>query len=100
MAAVHQEERWLMVRDLRVHRANHADVVNRVSQLGENLTDLDAALAAAAEVERRAEQIAGLALTQQVAAGDGLATVLLQHRLGIERVHLGGTVVGKEEVEV
>src|ERR1700683_3451875 len=89
-----------MVRDLRVHRANDADIVNRLSQLGEDLTDLDAAFAAAAEGEWRAEQIAGLALSLQVAAGDGLAAVLLQHRLGIKRVHLGGAAVEKEKYDV
>ena len=100
MAAVHQEERWFMVRDLRVHRANHAYIVDRVSQFGEDFTDLDAALAAAAEGEGRAEQIAGLALTLQVAARDGLAAVLLQHRFGIESVHLRGTAVEKEKDDV
>ena len=77
-----------MVRDVGVHGANDADVVNRVTQLGENLADLDAALATTAEGERRAEQIAGLSLGLQISGRDGMAAELLQHRLGVERVDL------------
>ena len=57
-------------------------------RLGEQLADLDAALAVLRELERRAHGRAGLALGAQIAAGQRLAVILVQQRLGIERVDL------------
>ena len=49
------------------------------------------------ELERRPHQVAGLALGLQLAGRHGLAVVLVQHRLGIERVHLRQAAVQEEE---
>ena len=50
-----------MIRDVRVHRADDADVVDALADLGEDLADFDAGLAVLLELERRLEEPAGLA---------------------------------------
>ena len=87
-AAVHHEQRRFVIRDVGIHGANHAAIVNALTQFGENLADFDAALAAAMKLERRAEEAAGFAFGFEVAGGHGLAAVLLEQRFGVEGIHL------------
>ena len=60
VAGVHHQHRRLVVRDVGVHRANHADVVGAGADVREQLADLEAALAVSREFERRLHQGAGL----------------------------------------
>ena len=66
LAAVHQHQRRLMIGDVGVHRADHADLVDHLGGVREQVADLDAVLAVLAEPERRAQRGAGLALGGQV----------------------------------
>ena len=54
LAAVHQHQRRLVIGDVGVHRADHADVVDHLGGVREQVADLDAALAVLLELERRA----------------------------------------------
>ena len=49
------------------------------------------------ELERRLHQVAGLALGQDGAAGQGLPVVLVEHRLVVERVHVRHAAVHHQE---
>ena len=100
VAGVHHQHRRLVVRDVGVHRANHADVVGAGADVREELADLEAALAVARELERRLHQRAGPALGGHGAAGKRLAVILRQHRLGIEAVHLRQPAVHEQEDDV
>ena len=61
LAAVHQHQRRLVVGHVGVHRADDAMSSMLSADVGEQLADLDAALAVLLELERRAEGRAGLA---------------------------------------
>ena len=62
LAAVHQQQRRLVVRHVGVHRADDADVVDVLGGVREQLADLEPALAVLLELERRGERGPGLAL--------------------------------------
>ena len=51
VATIHEHEGRFMIRDIGVHGAKHADVVDGLGGVGEKLTDFDAALAVLAEFE-------------------------------------------------
>ena len=70
------------------HRADHAEVVDVLGRPGEDLADLDPALAVLLEPKRRRRARPRLALRGQVPLGQRLALVLLQERLGVEGVDL------------
>ncbi len=84
-AAVHQHQRRLMIGDVGVHRADHADVVDHPGRVREQVADFDPALAVLLELEGRAHGRAGLALGGQIGR-HRLAVVAVEHRLGVERV--------------
>ncbi len=86
-----------MIRDVRVDRANEADVVGAGADVREQLAHFDAALAVLLERERRLQQRAGLALGRHRAARQRLAMVLVEHRLRIEAVDLRQSAVHVEE---
>ncbi len=97
VAAVHQHERRLMVGHVGVHRADDAHVVDvPLGRAGEELADLDAALAVLLERERRAQGRAGLALGAEGRPGKRLAVVLRQQRLGIKGVDLRRSTVHEQ----
>ena len=100
VAGVHHQHRRLVVRDVGVHRADHADVVGARADVREELADLEAALAVALERERRLHQRAGLALGRDGAARQRLAVVLVEHRLRIEAVDLRQPAVHEQEDDV
>ena len=85
-----------MVRDVGVHRANHAQIVGVFGDAGKQLANLDAALAVLLERERRAKGRAGLALGREVQR-NGLAVVLGELGLRVERVDLRRTTVHKQK---
>ncbi len=51
IAAVHEHERRLVIGDVGVHRADHADLVDHLRGVREQIADLDAALAILPEPE-------------------------------------------------
>ncbi len=73
IAAVHQHQRRLVIGHIRVHRADHADVVDVVGGPGEQspLTSMPLS-PVLAELERRGERRAGLPLGGRT-AGERLA---------------------------
>src|SRR2546426_12665658 len=78
-----------MLHDVRVQRADDAEVVGDALQMRKELADNQAGLAARAELERRAEQRQRLGFMRAQAKGrDGLAVALLQLRLRIKRVEV------------
>src|SRR5262249_10580025 len=100
IAAVHHEEGRLMIGAVGEHRADDAQVVGVAAKLGKEIADLDAALSVFLEGEWRLEQRARFALGLSVARGCGLPVVLVEQRLGIERVDLRRTAVEEEEDDV
>ena len=65
-AAIHQQQRRLVVRHVGVHRADDADVVDAFGDVGKDLADFDAALAVFLKFERRGKRGAGLAFGSEV----------------------------------
>ena len=88
VAAVHQHQGRLVIRHVGLHRSDDANVVDALADIGEDLADLDAALAVLLEFERRAEGRAGLALGPEILGRQFLARVRVEHRLGVEGVDL------------
>ena len=96
-AGVHQRDGRLVIRNIRVHRADDADVFRNAADIGPQLAHFGVGFAVARELERRLHQVAGLALRENRAAGQRLPVVLLQHRLGIEGVHVRHAAVREQE---
>ena len=86
-----------MVGPVRIHGTDHAAIVDAGADFRKDIADLNAALAVLLEAEGRFQQVAGLALGLQIAGGHGLAVVLIEHRLGVEGIHLRGAAVQKKE---
>ena len=99
VAAVHQHERRLVVGDLRLEGTDDAQVVGALGDVCEQLTDLDAAPAVLLELEGAGQRATGLALGLEAERlRDRLAGVLVQGRLGVERVDVAGAAV-EEKVD-
>jgi hypothetical protein len=96
VAAVQQEQRGLVVGHVGVHRADHADVVDRLRRVLEEFAHLDPALAVLGELEHRRKRVARLALGLEILGGQGLPGEAVQGRLGIEGVDMGGAAVEEE----
>src|SRR3954464_5178141 len=62
-----------------------------------DLADLRAALPVAFEPERRTHQVAGLALSAQVAASQWLPMMFIEHGLGVERIDLRHAAIHEQE---
>ena len=85
-----------MIGHLRVHGADDGDVVGMGGGAGEEFANLQAALTVARELEGRGQGCAGFAFGAEVLAGQGLASVFRQGRLGVESVHLRRSAIEKE----
>ena len=96
ITAVHQHQRWFMIRHIRVHGADHAQVIGMARGLFEQLADLQSALTVALEGKGRAQCGTGGALGFQTLERDRLAVLLLQGGLGIKGVHLRGTAIHEQ----
>ena len=80
-----------MLRYVRVHGVNEADVVDALAHARENVADPLAALAIPLESERRREEpVLGVPKGLPVHDGGTLPLVLPDLRLVVEGVHLGG----------
>ena len=66
LAAIHQQQRRLVIRHIRVHRANHRDVVDVLRRLRKQFAHFDAALAVFLELEWRLKRRPGLPLGLQI----------------------------------
>ena len=77
-----------MVGHIRVHRAHHADVVDRLRGPGKNLAHLDPALPVFFESERRLVARARLPLRAEMLHRQRLAVKLREPRLRVEGVHM------------
>ena len=97
VAGVHHQHRRLVVWNVGVDRPDHAHVVRALAQMGEQLAYFHAALPVLLEGERRAHQSTRLPLGRDGAARQGLTVVLVEHRLGIERIHLREAAVHEKE---
>src|SRR2546425_2280281 len=71
-----------------------------LAQSREDLADLDAALPASLEGERRAHEVAGLPLGLRISARHRLAVVLVQKRFRVERINLRQAAVQEKEDDV
>ncbi len=95
-AAVHQQQRRLVIGHVGVHRANDADVVDAAGGVREQVAHLDTGLAVSLKLERRGEGGAGLAFGAEVGARQQFAGVFRQRRLGIERIDVRRAAVHKQ----
>src|SRR3954464_7415705 len=80
-------------------RADHAEVVGDVGQLGEELADFQAGFAVALEFKWRWIEAAGGALGAEIDRVGPLAGVFFEGRLGVKRIDLRGAA-GQEEDDV
>ena len=96
IAAIHQQQRRLVIRHIRVHRANHRDVVDVLGDVRKQFAHLDAALAVLLELERRLKRRAGVALGLQIVHRQRLAVQFGQRRLRIERIHVRRSAIRED----
>jgi hypothetical protein len=97
MAGVHHQHRRLVIRDVGVHRPNHADIVRAAAHVREQLAHFQAALPVPGEREGRLHQRAGLALGRHGTTRKRLPVVLVEHRFRIEAVDLRQATVHEQE---
>jgi len=86
-----------MIGALGMHRADDAKVVDVLGCFGKDLAHFDPALAVLLEREWGAEGAAGVALRLGIFAWQGLAVVLGERGLGVERVDLRRAAVQEQE---
>jgi hypothetical protein len=79
--------------DVRVHRADDADVVDTASDLWKNLAHFDSGTAHSVECERGAHERAGLAFRFFVGQLRLITVMLGEFGFGIERVDLRGAAI-------
>ena len=76
-----------------MHRANQAHLVNDLTDVREKFAYLNPAFTVRLELEGRSKSTASHIFRLGTSPGKWLSVVLLQKRLGIERVHLRQTAV-------
>jgi len=89
-----------VVRDVRVDRADEADVACALADMRKQFAHVHTALAVLFELERRAHRCTRLALGGHRSARQGLAMILVEHGLRIEAIHLRQSAVHVEEDDV
>jgi hypothetical protein len=62
IAGIQHKQRRFMIRPLRMHGANHAQIVGVLGQLRKDIADFDTALPVRLKRERRTQQVSGLPL--------------------------------------
>src|SRR5687767_9752092 len=85
-----------MIRNIGVHGADDAAIVDHTGEIGKRFADFDAALAMALEFERGRHEAGAAALLVKLAAGL-LAFVFFEGGFGIERIDVGGAAVEEKE---
>ena len=96
VAAVHQHQRRLMIRHLRIHRADHRDVIRMGRSLRKKLADLETTAAIFFKTKRRGKGRAGLPLSAEILARKRLARILCEQRLRVKCIQVGGSAVQEE----
>ena len=87
---VHLQTSAVVVDVVRVHGADHAQVVRARGQLRKQLTDFGAALSMFGKLPRRLQQVAGFGPLQfGFLERQRFAVVGRQPRLGVEQIHMG-----------
>src|SRR5262249_20054526 len=86
-----------MVRNVGVQGPDPTDTIRAFADLREQFAHLHAAFAVLLEGELRAHQRAGLPLSLNGPARQRLAVILVEHRLGIEAIHLRKSAVHEKE---
>ncbi len=94
-AAVHQQQRRLVIRHVGMHRTDDAQVVDRLGQVREDFADFDPATARLVEFVGRGKRGAGGPFGRQM-HGDRLAGVFRERRLGVERVNMGCAAIEEQ----
>src|SRR5262249_1694148 len=89
-----------MVRNVGVQRPDPTDTIRAFADLREHFAPLHAAFAVLLKGELRAHQRAGLPLSHNGPARQRLAVILVEHRLGIEAIHLRKSAVHEKEDDV
>src|SRR5262249_33948839 len=79
-----------------VHRPDHADVVDVLGGVREDLADFQSALAVLLELEWRGERRTGLPLRAEVCRRQRLPRILRKRRLRVERIDLARPAVSEE----
>ena len=97
---VHHEQRRLVIRDVGVHRSDHADVVRAFSHVGEEFAHFEPRLSVTLEAEGRLHQRAGSPFRLDLSRRQRLAVVLLEGGFGIEGVDLRDAAVHEQEDHV
>ena len=93
--------RAVVLGKLRGHRAHNAQLVGHRADVGKNVADGEAALAVSLERPRRLESGAYVVELRRVDPGrERLAVILVEPRLGVERVHLRHAAIHVEEDDV
>src|SRR5262249_20582512 len=91
------QHRGLMVRNVGVEGPDPTDTIRAFADLREQFAHLHAAFAVLLEGELRAHQRAGLPLSLNGRARQRLAVIPVEHRLGIEAIHLRKSAVHEKE---
>ena len=86
-----------MIAVIRIHRSDHAEVVDHRRHTREDLADLDPALPVLPEFEWRSHQVARRAVRFDLGPGQRLAVVLGQHRLRIERIDVRHAAIQEQK---
>ena len=89
-----------MVRDIRLHGANDAEVIGKRCCLSKELAGFEAALAVALPREGRAEGCPRLAFSRDVVARQFLSVVFIERGLPVKGVDVRRTTVGEDVDDV
>ena len=94
-AAIHQQQRRLVIRHIRVHRTNHRDVVDVFRDVRKQFADFDAALAVFFEFERRLKGRAGAAFGRQIIHRQAVCRAAARGPVWDQSVHVRRPAVGE-----
>src|SRR5687767_15876363 len=82
-----------MIRNIRMRRAYHANIIDRVRRVFEQLAYFDPTLPILLKLKRGGERRAGFPLGLRIVEWQHFSRVLLESRFRIERVYVGWTAV-------
>src|SRR5678815_118654 len=95
VSAIHQQQRRLVIRNVRVHRSDYRDVIDVLRDMGEQLTHFDTALTVRTKLEWGLKSSPGAAFRRQIVRRQGLAVQTRERGFGIKRIHMRRPPIGK-----
>src|SRR5262245_27569568 len=95
IAAIHHQQRRLVIRQIRAHRTYDAQIVHAPGDIGIEFADFDAALSVPLKLIWRTKADSGFTFGLEMNR-QWLAVIFREHRLRIEGVHLRRTAVHKQ----